>query len=238
VPVTAAIEAREVRFGYGPILVLDGADLRVDPGEFVVLTGPNGSGKSTLLRLIVGLLSPGAGQVSILGRPSSDPQTRHRVGYAPQGSPGRMVLPVSVTEVVEAGVTPARPLLGRPRNADHADVSAALEAVGLSNLAQECVFELSGGQQQRAVIARALVGDRPVLILDEPTTGIDPAFRPHLVQELRRRADGGGAVMVVSHDPDDFHDVVDRILFMEDGRTRDVSHDEYHEGGIGGVAAR
>jgi ABC-type multidrug transport system ATPase subunit len=94
------------------------------------------------------------------------------------------------------------------------------------------VFELSGGQQQRAVIARALVGDRPVLILDEPTTGIDRAFRPHLVQELRRRADAGAAVMVVSHDPEDFHDVVDRILFMEEGKARVVSHDEYHARGV------
>jgi putative ABC transport system ATP-binding protein len=100
--------------------------------------------------------------------------------------------------------------------------------VGMTELGAECVFELSGGQQQRTVIARALVGDRPVLILDEPTTGIDRAFRPHLVQELRRRADAGAAVVVVSHDPDDFHDVCDRILFMEDGRVRDVAHDEFH----------
>jgi zinc transport system ATP-binding protein len=226
--VTAAIEARDVRFGYGPIPVLDGADLRVDRGQFVVLTGPNGSGKSTLLKLVVGLLSPAAGEVRILGRSSSDPRSRHQVGYAPQGSPGRMVLPVSVMEVVEAGVTPGRNLFERSGRAERTAVTSALDAVGLSDLAEECVFELSGGQQQRAVIARALVGDRPVLILDEPTTGIDREFRPHLVGELRRRADGGTAVMVVSHDPDDFHQVVDRILFMEDGRARDVSHDEYH----------
>jgi zinc transport system ATP-binding protein len=226
--VTEAIEARGVRFGYGPIPVLDGADLRVDRGQFVVLTGPNGSGKSTLLKLVVGLLSPAAGEVRILGRPSSDPRSRRHVGYAPQGSPGRMVLPVSVMEVVEAGVTPRRHLLERSGRAERTAVSSALDAVGLSDLAEECVFELSGGQQQRAVIARALVGDRPVLILDEPTTGIDREFRPHLVGELRRRADGGTAVMVVSHDPEDFHQVVDRILFMEDGRARDVSHDEYH----------
>jgi putative ABC transport system ATP-binding protein len=107
-------------------------------------------------------------------------------------------------------------------------VGTALDAVGLRELAAECVFELSGGQQQRAVIARALVGDRPVLILDEPTTGIDRAFRPRLVEELRRRADGGAAVVVVSHDPDDFHEVCDRILFMEDGRARDVRHEDFH----------
>jgi ABC-type Mn2+/Zn2+ transport system ATPase subunit len=107
-------------------------------------------------------------------------------------------------------------------------VAEALDGVGMTDLAAECVFELSGGQHQRAVIARALVGDRPILILDEPTTGIDRAFRPRLVNELRRRADGDAAVVVVSHDPDDFHEVCDRILFMEDGRARDVAHEEFH----------
>ncbi|MGH2676569.1 MAG: metal ABC transporter ATP-binding protein, partial [Actinomycetota bacterium] len=183
---TAAVEGRNVRFGYGPIPVLDGVDVRVDRGQLIVLTGPNGSGKSTLIKLVVGLLSPDAGQVLVLDRPASGPQARRSIGYAPQGSPGRLVLPVSVTEVVESGL-----VSGWRRDAARGEVGDALDAVGMTELAAECVFELSGGQQQRAVIARALVGDRPVLILDEPTTGIDQAFRPRLVKELRRRADGG-----------------------------------------------
>jgi ABC-type Mn2+/Zn2+ transport system ATPase subunit len=223
-PVTAAaIEGRGLRFGYGGVPVLDGLDVRAEPRQLVVLTGPNGSGKSTLIKLAVGLLSPDQGEVLILGRPLSDPEARRAIGYAPQGSPGRMVLPVSVTEVVASGL-----VTGWGRRGEDGDVDAALSAVGLTDLRAECVFELSGGQQQRAVIGRALVGDRPVLILDEPTTGIDRAFRPRLVEELRRRADAGAAVVVVSHDPDDFHDVCDRILFMEDGRVRDVRHDEFH----------
>jgi zinc transport system ATP-binding protein len=225
---TAAIEARGVRFGYGGVPVLDGADLTVEGGQFVVLTGPNGSGKSTLIKLIVGLLAPEGGQVRVLGRPASESAARRRVGYAPQGSPGRMVLPVSVTEVVAAGIAPQRALLHRPGSVEREEVDGALSAVGLTDLAGECVFELSGGQQQRTVIARALVGEPPVLILDEPTTGIDRQFRPQLVRELRRRADRGAAVVVVSHDPEDFHDVCDRILFMEDGRARDVSHEDFH----------
>ena len=219
-----------VRFGYGSSPVLDGLDLRVEAGQFVVLTGPNGSGKSTLIKLMVGLLSPDVGEVLVLGKRATDRVARRRLGYAPQSSPGRMVLPVSVLEVVEAGVTPLGSLLSRPGPEQREQIDRALESVGLGDLAGECVFELSGGQQQRAVIARALVGDKPVLILDEPTTGIDPAFRPRLVQDLRDRADAGAAVLVVSHDPDDFHDVCDRILFMEDGRLRDVSHDEFHAG--------
>jgi ABC-type Mn2+/Zn2+ transport system ATPase subunit len=227
---SVAVEAKQVRFGYGGVPILDGLDLGVGAGQFVVLTGPNGSGKSTLIKLIVGLLSPDAGEVLVMRKRATDREARRQVGYAPQSSPGRMVLPVSVLELVEAGVTPLGSLLSRPGPNERGQIEAALDSVGLADLARECVFELSGGQQQRAVIARALVGDKPVLILDEPTTGIDSAFRPHLVEHLHERAESGAAVLVVSHDPDDFHDVSDRILFMEDGRVRDVTHEEFHAG--------
>lgn len=226
---TPAIEMRSVRFGYGPVPVIDGADLLVEPGKLIVLTGPNGSGKSTLLKLAVGLISPASGEVLVLGRPPSDPWVRRQIGYAPQGSPGRTVLPVSVIEVVGAGITPMKPLISRLGPQDRERVDRALDSVGLNDLSRECIFELSGGQQQRAFLARALVGDPPLLLLDEPTTGIDRAFRPQLVAELKRRADTGSTVVVVSHDPEDFHLVVDRILAVEDGVIRDISHDEYHE---------
>jgi zinc transport system ATP-binding protein len=226
--VSAAVEARGLTFGYGGVSVVDGVDLTVDGGQFVVLSGPNGSGKSTLLKLIVGLLSPTSGEVRVFGRQPTEPEARRVIGYAPQGSPARMVLPISVDELVAAGTTAGRSLLARPGADDRESVRDALAAVGLTDLARECVFELSGGQQQRAVLARALVGDKPLLVLDEPTTGIDRSFRPRLVADLRRRADGGAAVMVVSHDPEDFHEQVDRILTMEDGRAQDVSHAEFH----------
>ena len=229
---SVAVEARAVRFGYGPAAVLNGLDLRVEPGQFVVLTGPNGSGKSTLIKLMVGLLSPDQGEVRILGEVADRRAAQRLVGYAPQSSPGRMVLPVSVLEVVEAGVTPSGSLLSRPGDGERKEIAAALDSVGLGELADECVFELSGGQQQRAVIARALVGNKAVLILDEPTTGIDPGFRPRMVEDLRKRADAGAAILVVSHDPDDFHEVCDRILFMEGGRLRDVTHEEFHAGEV------
>jgi ABC-type Mn2+/Zn2+ transport system ATPase subunit len=226
--VTPALEMHGVRFGYGPVPVIEGADLVIETGRLDVLTGPNGSGKSTLLKLALGLLSPASGEIRVLGRPPTDPSVRRGIGYAPQGSPGRTVLPVSVIEVVGAGITPTKPLVSRLDRMDQQRVDRALDAVGLNDLSRECIFELSGGQQQRAVLARALVGDPPLLLLDEPTTGIDRAFRPQLVEELRRRADAGATVVVVSHDPEDFHSVVDRILGVEDGIVREVSHDDYH----------
>lgn len=223
-----AAEVRGVRFGYGAAPILAGLDLTLRRGEFTVLAGANGSGKSTLLRILVGLLRPQAGDVEVLGGAPTDPAVRRRIGYAPQGL--RMVtsLPISVTEVVAAGLTPSRGLLRPFARTDWVRVTDAIEAVGLRDLRRECLFELSGGQQQRAILARALVADPDLLLLDEPTTGIDQRLRPQLVEEFRRRADGGATVVAVSHDPDDFHNVCDRILIIVDGSLRQISHEEFH----------
>ncbi len=225
---SVSVDVEGVGFGYGATPILDGADLRLSAGEFAVLAGANGSGKSTLLKLCVGLLKPERGRVSVLGGSPLDPAVRRRVGYAPQGL--RMVtsLPVSVTEVVTAGLTASKGLLSRLSERDRDKVAVALASVGLDHLSAECLFELSGGQQQRAILARALVGDPEVLLLDEPTTGIDQRLRPALAAELRRRADAGTTVVAVSHDPDDFHDVCDRILVISEGRLKQITHEEFH----------
>lgn len=222
------VEMTGVRFGYGATPILDGVDLGLSAGEFTVLAGANGSGKSTLLKLCVGLLRPDEGTVRVLGGQPTDAEVRRQIGYAPQGL--RMVtsLPVSVSEVVAAGLSPSRGLLHRMNRKDWTRVTAAIEAVGLGDLKAECLFELSGGQQQRAILARALVGEPALLLLDEPTTGIDQRFRPALAEELRRRADAGATVVAVSHDPDDFHQVCDRILVVIEGKLRQVTHDEFH----------
>ncbi|HXF72287.1 MAG TPA: metal ABC transporter ATP-binding protein [Actinomycetota bacterium] len=222
------IELADVRFAYGATPVLEGVDLALGPGEFAVLAGANGSGKSTLLKLCVGLLRPQAGAVRLLGGDPRDPEARRRVGYAPQGLHLATSLPVSVREVVAAGLVARRGPFGWGSRDDRGRIEAALRAVGLEELSAECLFELSGGQQQRAILARALVGEPDVLLLDEPTTGIDQHLRPRIAAELRRRAEGGATVVVVSHDPDDFHDVCDRILVVDRGRVRQVTHEEFH----------
>ena len=225
--VTSSLAFRGVRFGFGASPILDGVDLDLAAGEFVVLAGANGSGKSTLLRLAVGLLEPDAGEVRVFDRPPTDRSVLRRIGYAPQGLRMVTALPVSVTEVVSAGLS--RGVFGRLGPADRAAVAAAVAAVGLGDLGEECLFELSGGQQQRAILARALVGRPELILLDEPTTGIDQALRPAIAAELRARADAGATVVAVSHDPDDFHHVCDRILVVGGGTLRPITHEEFHD---------
>jgi ABC-type Mn2+/Zn2+ transport system ATPase subunit len=229
--VSMTLELRDVRFGYNAEPVLDGVSLSLAGGEFVVLAGPNGSGKSTVLKLCVGLLVPQAGQIRVLGGSPRDPSIRRRIGYAPQGLRGASNVPVSVREVVGAGLVPARGPFHPLRRSDWLRVDDTLRSVGLTELSGECLFELSGGQQQRAMLARALVGDPGLILLDEPTTGIDQRLRPVVAGELRRRADRGATVVVVTHDPEDFHDVVDRIVLLGEGLPRELGHDEFHLAG-------
>jgi ABC-type Mn2+/Zn2+ transport system ATPase subunit len=231
---SVTVEARGVRFGYGGDAILEGVDLAFSSGDFVVLAGPNGSGKSTLLRLCAGLLVPQAGTMRVLGGSPRDGAVRRRIGYVPQGLRAPGIVPVSVREVVGAGLTPARGLLHPLRRSDWVQVTRALDAVGIAELSSECLFELSGGQQQRAMLARALVGHPDLILLDEPTTGIDQRFRPVVAEELRSRAEAGATVIVVTHDPEDFHHVVTRIVLLGEGPPRELAHEEFHAAVRGG----
>jgi ABC-type Mn2+/Zn2+ transport system ATPase subunit len=223
-----AVEMTRVRFGYGAVPILDEVDLALEEGDFTVLAGANGTGKTTLLRLLVGLLRPDEGTVRVLGGFPFDPGVRQKIGYAPQGLRMPTSLPVSVTEVVSAGLAPSKGLVRRLDRKDWTQVTEAIEAVGLGDLSAECLFELSGGQQQRAILARALVGRPRLLLLDEPTTGIDQRLRPTLIREFRRRADSGATVVAVSHDPDELHEVCERILVIADGKLELITHEEFH----------
>jgi zinc transport system ATP-binding protein len=225
---SVTVELRDVVFGYGAQPILDHVDLSLRAGEFTILAGANGSGKSTLIKLCIGLLMPEHGEITVLGGRPGDPGVRRRIGYAPQGLRVATSLPVSVSEVVAAGLAPSKGLFHRMNRIDWSLVNTALDSVGMTNLSEECLFELSGGQQQRAILARALVASPELLLLDEPTTGIDQRLRPALAEELRRRADAGSTVVVVSHDPDDFHHVSDRILVAAEGKLRQITHEEFH----------
>ncbi len=182
-------------------LVLRGINLSVPAGEVVAIAGPNGAGKSTLLRCAAGLLTPWSGEVLLDGRPLSSWPRRaraRRLAYLPQ----RPALPFSATarQVVAWGRHPHRhPFTGAdPRGTEV--VAAALERVEVAQLAERPFATLSGGEQQRCLIAAALAQEPRVLLLDEPSAGLDPPHAARLFRLLARLATEGMAVAVVTHD--------------------------------------
>ena len=199
------VELRAARLGYEGRTVLADLNLKVGPGESVGLHGPNGSGKSTLLKSLLGLILPAQGCLEVLGvRPGGRgfSSVLRRLGYLPQQrSAGR--LPLKVREAVAMGRYGSAGL-GRPvGRGDWAKVDASLEFAGLAGQADRLVQELSGGQFQRAALARALVNDPELLLLDEPTLNLDREGRRALLELVEKLAsDGGRSLLVASHDPE------------------------------------
>lgn len=166
------IEVEDLWFSKNGEGILEGINLRVMPGDVYAILGPNGGGKTTLLKVILGLIPPDRGTVRILGGPPCE--KRHFIGYVPQLRTFDFTYPISVREMVLSG------LLGRKTGilktftaADTARADKALATMGIAHLAGRAIRDLSGGEQQRVVIARALVGDPQVLLLDEPTVFVD-----------------------------------------------------------------
>ena len=223
------LAARDVSFAYGHEMVLEQVSLEVRAGEFAALAGPNGSGKSTLLRILLGLLPPQAGTVSVFGGTPRELHERWRVGYVPQRPRIAPDLPATVEEVVATGRLAKQGWWRRRRAADRAAVDHALESVALTDHRRKRLTELSGGQQQRALIARALAAEPELLVLDEPIAGVDVEsqrlFRDslvHLVQEHH------AAVLLVSHELGAVADDLDHVIVLKrrvmfDGKPGDLA---------------
>ena len=195
------VEIEKVSVRYGEVSVLENIDLTVDPGDFLGIIGPNGSGKTTLLRIMLGLLAPTSGQVRLFGHPPARLKQWGRLGYVPQKATFDPALPVTVGEVVASGLIATLGLLRRVRAAERQRVTDVLAQVGMTAHAAARVGSLSVGQQQRVLIARALVSDPELLILDEPTGGVDPEAQTSfyaLLHHLNREREV--TLILVSHD--------------------------------------
>lgn len=207
---------------YGDRPVLRDVSMCVTSGEVVAILGANGSGKSTLVRAILGLIPLRAGSISLFGTPLRRFRQWHRIGYVPQRVGAGSGVPATVREVVASGRLARRGLFRPPGAADRAAVSAALEAVGLAARAADPVATLSGGQQQRTLIARALAGEPEMLVLDEPTAGVDAASQEAFAEALRGFVGGGGTVLLVAHELGPLQPLVGRAVVVHDGR---IAHD-------------
>ena len=186
------IDIANMSVGYGGPPVLTDVSLAVRPGELVALVGANGAGKSTLLKVIVGLLRPSSGTVRVLG---TDPQNAApRLAYLPQAEELRWDYPLRVHDVVAMGRI-------RRKGSPGPDAEQqALARVSAADLARRPIQALSGGQRQRVLLARALVSQPELLLLDEPATGVDPATEEQLMGVLREIASTGRTVLVSTHD--------------------------------------
>jgi zinc transport system ATP-binding protein len=214
--VSLAVELHDVSFAYaqGPPVLRD-VDLRIAPGELVAIAGPNGGGKTTLVRLVLGLLRPTRGQVLLFGEPSQRFSRRASLGYLPQRAHLGTDAPVTVEEVVAAGRVGSGPLLGPLRRADRDLVAEAIARVGLREVARRPLATLSGGQQQRAFIAKALAGQPALLVLDEPTTGVDAESQEALAELLDRlHRELKVTVLYVSHEFGAIERFVDRLVLV------------------------
>jgi len=195
------IDLEDVAFDYGQVRVLEGINLTVDPGDFLGIIGPNGSGKTTLLRIMLGLLEPTQGTVRLFGHPPAAFRQWGRLGYVPQKAMLDPALPATVREVVATGLVPSLGSFGRIAALHRKRIAEVLGQVGMQTHDSARIGALSPGQQQRVLIARALVCNPEILILDEPTGGVDPEAQTSLyilLQHLNREREV--TLVLVSHD--------------------------------------
>jgi zinc transport system ATP-binding protein len=232
------VELRDVWFAYpgGPPVLRD-VDLAVEPGEFVAIAGPNGGGKTTLLRIALGLERPARGTAFLFGEPAEHATNRARIGYLAQRARLGIDAPVTVRELVAAGRVPRRGVIGRVTREDRRAVDEAIERVGLTPQAGKVLSRLSGGQQQRAFVAKALAAEPDLLVLDEPTAGVDADAQESLavlLEQLHR--DLGVTILFVSHEFGAVERFVERLVLVRgaivfDGDPRGLPaswHDPSH----------
>ena len=226
-PLALRLQAVSFAYGHSPPVLRD-VGLEVERGEFVAIAGPNGGGKTTLVRLVVGLEQPTSGRVELMVR---------KVGYLPQRTQAGIDAPVTVRELVTTGRASRARLIGPLSAADRISVQEAIDRVGLSPSADRRLTTLSGGQQQRAFIAKALAADPELLVLDEPTTGVDVEAQDAIAELLQRlRSELEMTILYVSHEFGAVERFVERIVLVRGGIVFDgppsalpgVWHDPSH----------
>ncbi len=208
-------EAKTVSKTFGPVQALDRVSLEVRAGEVLALLGPNGAGKTTLVKILLGLLKPDRGEARLFGQDPAQPAARRRLGATPQESGFPPTL--RVREVLA---------LVRAHYPDPEDAPALLERFGLAALARRLASGLSGGERRRLSLALAFAGRPALVVLDEPTAGLDVAARRALWREIKNFRDRGGGVLLTTHDLNEADALADRVAILHRGRLLAVDRPE------------
>ena len=201
-PRQAYLECSHVWFSYGSEVVLEDVTFKVERGEFAAVLGPNGSGKTTLLKLALGLMKPTSGNLELFGTQPDRFRSWHLVGYVPQSTEGlQEQFPATVEEIVSQGLYRGFDALSAWRCRGRESVMRALETVGIEQLRGRRISSVSVGQQQRTLLARALVRQPELLVLDEPVAGVDAAAEEQFYELLRRlNRELELTILMVTHD--------------------------------------
>lgn len=201
----------------GGVTVLQGVSFAVTAGDYVGIAGPNGAGKTTLLKVVLGFIRPQRGRVELFGYDPLVFSQWHRVGYVPQiGSTPDCLLPLTVEEAVLLGLTRRRRLLRVRLSRLWDKVEEALCSLQIEHLAGARVAELSGGEKQRVLLARALVGEPELLLLDEPAAALDPSFRDDFhVEMVRLNREKGTTILMVTHDTATIGLYARKLLYLD-----------------------
>jgi manganese/zinc/iron transport system ATP- binding protein len=210
--VQPAIAVRDLTVAYDDRPVLWDVDLDVPPGVLMAIVGPNGAGKTTLIKAMLNLVKSAAGQVEILGQPYR--QSRDKVGYVPQRGSVDWDFPTNVLDVVQMGRYGALGWLKRPGQRDRDLALEALEKVSMRDFADRQISQLSGGQQQRVFLARALVQDAQVYLMDEPFQGVDATTERAIITLLQDLRSSGKTVVCVHHDLQTVPDYFDWVALL------------------------
>lgn len=213
------IEAENLGFSYGGEMLFSGVDFTVYEGDFVALIGSNGAGKSTLLKLLLGELSPSEGRVRLFGEDAARFRGWPKIGYVPQNAArSGQDFPASVREIVEANLYAQTGILRLPGRALKARAEDALRQVGMEDCLGRPIGELSGGQQQRVMLARVLAGRPEVMLLDEPTSGVDQKTVAALYEILTRlNRERNLTILMVTHDVSRSSAIASRLMCLEEG---------------------
>ena len=196
---------------YNGVPILEGINLAIEQDDFLGIIGPNGGGKTTLLKVILGLISPSRGKVSVLGKPPE--KSRSNIGYVPQHNLFDRDFPINVWDVVLMGRYGKSGLFRRYSSEDRRATQDALQTVGMLDYKDRQMGKLSGGELQRIFIARALVAEPRLLLLDEPTASVDPAMQTEfyeLLEKLKKQM----AIVLVSHDISAVSIYVDKLACL------------------------